>query len=264
MPHTPLLLLCLLLQKQPAANKQSPQEQIKKPTAEQSAPNINQPVGSNESQTRNDDHKEDERTQRVKEINDRLLVIFTGVLALVGILQFVAIARQEKWMRENVEVSQDNARTAEASADALKHIYRPWILFRWELRGRIAGAFIFSIKNWGQTPALVECCFFAPKVMTLEELTNLPVETDYKGPLRHPHMLAPSESFELPNGYCEPDSGGSWNEVYRGTKRLVWSGVVRYRDILNPDILHETRFCYWYAPNHGHPQVGASEQNTAT
>ena len=100
--------------------------------------------------------------------------------------------------------------------------------------------------------------------MTLEELASLPVETEYMGTLRHPHILAPNESFELPNGYSEHDSGGSWVEVYKGMKRLVWRGVVRYSDILNPDILHETRFCYWYAPNEGWPQVGASEQNTAT
>jgi hypothetical protein len=51
--------------------------------------------------------------QRVKEINDTLLVSFTGILALVGYLQYRNLREHEKWMRQNVEV-------AKAAADAAK------------------------------------------------------------------------------------------------------------------------------------------------
>lgn len=112
-----LLLLCLLLQKQPTTNKQSSQEQAQKPTTEQSTPEIKQPIRAADSQVRNEDHQEDERAQRVKEINDTLLVIFTGLLVLVGTLQAIAIFRQEKWMRSNVAVARLAAEAAKKSAD---------------------------------------------------------------------------------------------------------------------------------------------------
>lgn len=259
-----LLFLCLLLQKQPTSNKQGAQEQINKPTTNQPAPDIQEPIGSIESQPHNDGHQDDDRAQRVKEINDRLLVVFTGVLAVVGILQIILILRQEKWMRENVKVSQENADTAKVGADALKNIYRAWVLFRWKNRGQTVGNYIFSIKNWGQTPAIIESGFFAPQVLTEEELSALPIETEYKKRLPLPHVLAPNECLELPYGNTEADSGTDWNEVYQSTKHVVWRGVVRYRDVLKPDVLHETRFCYSYTNTKGKPQVGPSEHNSTT
>jgi hypothetical protein len=90
-----LLLVLLLLQKQPTADKQGPQEQVQKPVANQTVSDVRQkpeavvtqarPV---ESQVADNTHKEQDRAQTVKEINDTLLVIFTGLLAVVGLLQW--------------------------------------------------------------------------------------------------------------------------------------------------------------------------------
>jgi hypothetical protein len=55
--------------------------------------------------------------QRVKEINDTLLVFFTGILAVVSYLQYRTLREHEKWMRQNVEVAKASADAAKKSAD---------------------------------------------------------------------------------------------------------------------------------------------------
>ena len=122
-----LLLVLLLLQKQPTADKQSPQEQVQKPAANQTVPDVRQkpktvvtqarPV---ESQAADNTHKEQDRAQTVKEINDTLLVIFTGLLAIVGLLQWRVLTKHETWMKRNVRVVIEVAKAARKNADAAK------------------------------------------------------------------------------------------------------------------------------------------------
>src|SRR5271157_216070 len=106
-----LLLLCLgtaaQSQKQPATNKQNPQEQVQKSATNQSIPDARQqnteavvkqsrPL---ESQVSANAHNESGRAQGIMEINDSLPVVFTFALAVVGYLQWRTLRSHEKWMR---------------------------------------------------------------------------------------------------------------------------------------------------------------------
>jgi hypothetical protein len=85
--------------------KQATQEQIKKPAANQTVPEGTQQnpeavikqVSPSEGQVTASTSKQNDWPQTVKEINDTLLVIFTGVLALVGYLQWKTLRQHERW-----------------------------------------------------------------------------------------------------------------------------------------------------------------------
>jgi hypothetical protein len=182
MPRTLLLLLCLVLQKQPAANKQGAQEQVKKPPIDQPATETRQSnseavvkqVRPVESQIPANDHKEQDRAQRVKEINDTLLVVFTGLLFVVGALQAAAIFRQEKWMRENVGIAKEAADAALLNAQAAIAAARPWVSIFAIYNGEV---FTFKAENLGNTPA--EVVSYASGMVLVDRAENLPVPPIY-------------------------------------------------------------------------------------
>jgi hypothetical protein len=277
-----LLLVLLLLQKQPPTDKQGSQEQIQKPATNQPVPDARQqkpeaivtqarPV---ESQASAEIHKEQDRAQTVKELNDTLLVVFTGLLVAVGVLQWLTFRQHEKWMGKNVDVVQKiadaadaNIKTAEASTNTLKNINRAWVLFNWNQRPMsTAEQFEISVINWGPTPARIEFSFFGWKILTKEELANLPVPPIY-GPSGNldGRMLAPKEPITIESGDAKRSAENDWQYIYNGAKVFVWYGVVKYRDILDASVLHETAFCHWYSSKRTGLHIGGpTEYNKAT
>lgn len=108
-------LLCLSLAqsaKQPTTEKQTPEKPAQSSSVQQSTsgpktgepPKIQAPQDSNTG-------------QRVKEINDTLLVVFTFFLVVVGGLQWWALVHHEKWMRKNVEIVTKIADSAKKNAE---------------------------------------------------------------------------------------------------------------------------------------------------
>lgn len=64
-----------------------------------------------------DTHKEQDRAQTIKEINDTLLVVFTALLVVVGFLQWRTLHHHEKWMERNVEIVTKIAEAAKKNAE---------------------------------------------------------------------------------------------------------------------------------------------------
>jgi hypothetical protein len=108
--------------------------------------------------------------QAVKEVNDSLLVIFTGVLAYVGYLQWRTLREHGRWMKENVKIAEKAADAARKSADAaydsseftrdtIKKSERAEVLLLLVRTVPKAGSFYESsleltIKNFGRTRAV--------------------------------------------------------------------------------------------------------------
>jgi hypothetical protein len=170
-------LLCLSvtaqLQKQASSNKQHSDKPVDKPA-------VNQPItdpskNSSEAamkqalpiatQVPPDAHKEQDGAQRVKEINDTLLVIFTGLLFIVGALQWWVLRKHEEWMQKHdanlvklAKFAADNAAAADEAANVARQTlvssFRPQIIVRsialhtdWNLR--------YAFANRGGTRAHV-------------------------------------------------------------------------------------------------------------
>ncbi len=58
---------------------------------------------------------------------------------------------------------------------------------------------------------------------------------------------------------------GEWAGVYDGGKITVVYGLIRYRDVLDPAIEHEPRFCYWHSYKRNGLNIGGPpDYNKAT
>jgi hypothetical protein len=181
-------------------------------------------------------------------------ILPTWLILVVGIFGVLLAWRtlkdletQTKALIKSAQAAQKYAEASEMSVRALTNIYRAWILFDWTSHSSNTATFDLSIKNWGKTPAKLECISIVSKVLTEDELINLSVLP--KEQLAHtsfPIILAPGDSFRLPGGSAEYDAGKELPNVHRNTKMVVWYGVVVYRDMLTPDTEHRTRFCYRY------------------
>ncbi len=249
MPRILLLLLCLALQKQPAANKQGAQEQVKKPSIDQPATETRQPnseavvkqVRPVESQIPANDHKEQDRAQRIKEINDTLLVIFTGLLFVVGALQAAAIFRQEKWMRRNVKIAEDSVDAAKKSADAaytsseftretIKKSERAEVLLH--LTKITSKPNVFSdgwleltIRNFGRTRAV--------DVSGKFEFAGVASLRSTEVSIIHTILGAGQEHVFIFERFVNLFNGAILGRVWNSQEVLRFSGVLTYRDIFD-------------------------------
>lgn len=157
-------------QKQTTPNKQGSQEQVQKSSANQNVTDVIQQkpeavvtqARPAEGQVHADTPKKNDWPQTVKEINDTLLVIFTGVLAYVGYLQWKTLRNHEKWMKRNVAIAKQTADAAKKSADvadlALRSAERAEITLEscgvlGELMNGADCRVILEFKNSGRTAA---------------------------------------------------------------------------------------------------------------
>jgi hypothetical protein len=158
-------------QKQAAPYTQDPEKEVQKSTAnkpvsntaQQPADTVPKQVGPIENKVTADSHQEHDGAQTIKEINDSLLVMFTGALAVVGYLQYRALRDHEKWMRRNIAISKSAADAATKSANvaesALKLSERADVLLNAAmfkhgtiLSGKDARV-VLEFKNFGRTRA---------------------------------------------------------------------------------------------------------------
>jgi hypothetical protein len=222
-------------------------------------------------------YQDDGRDKGIKEASDILLALFTAALVIVGYWQYRALKNHEKWMEKNVEIvtkvadaakknadaAEANAIAAEANTNTLKNIYRAWVLLEWKQRpGATAEQFDFYIKNWGQTPAKIELSALSGTIIPKEDLGDLPDADVF---FITNNTLAPSESILIYSGNARPSDQKKWVPIANESNVFVWYGSVTYRDILNPSILHETGFCYWYSGRRSGLHVGGpAKYNTTT
>lgn len=170
---------------------------------------------------------------------------------------------------KNATAAVDNAIAAKTSADALINSERAWVIATINKiaknvpmirHGQNSGNlesltfFYLVLKNLGRTPAQV----FA--VLGGTELTDEGIdgglkpneEPDYGSPsyLQHVRMLAPQEEWQ-----CDIDGfvfsvrsyeGKDLEGIESGRLHILCKAVVLYRDTLNPETIHSTRFCYTY------------------
>ncbi len=179
------------------------------------------------------------------------LALFTGVLAVVGVLQWIALHRQAGHLRHGLNIAQKSAEAARLSAQAIINSERPWIITRVLLRevkvptkgndvhSVVAKKFLtFTISNIGKTPAQIVSVFSGHKYTDCgEQLPDLP---DYSAEvsLEQQRILAPHERWNYENWPTATVSiSGKWYWRY---------GRVVYRNVLDSS-RHETCFCFLYS-----------------
>jgi hypothetical protein len=114
------------------------------------------PAPKTKNETDREAKEHDEKTT-----NEKLLVLFNGLLVAVVFLQWIWMIRQEIWMRKNVTVAENTAEAAKKSADASLLSLRPWVSceadiisdLKYSADGDAHIAIGFRLENHGQTPA---------------------------------------------------------------------------------------------------------------
>ncbi len=179
------------------------------------------------------------------------LAVFTGVLAAVGVLQWIALHLQAGHLRRGLSIAQASAETAKLSAQAIINSERPWIITRVVLREVkvptkdaashsvvVKKFFTFTISNIGKTPAQIVSVFSGHKYTNCgEQLPDIP---DYSAEfgLEQQRILAPHERWNYENWPTTTVSiSGKWYWRY---------GRVVYRNVLDSSH-HETSFCFLYS-----------------
>lgn len=142
------------------------------------------------------------------------------------------------------------ANAAKASADAVRNSQRAWLFVRAENQG--GGWCEWFYKNFGQTPAKVifrsitDIC-----VADIAELPTAPVYEEDTTPVRV-RIVAPGDERGFKENYDYPFRGKPSDVVEAIRKKekiLVVYGIVRYNDVFDDSGLHETGFCYIWAPD---------------
>ena len=169
---------------------------------------------------------------------------------------------------ENATAASATARAAERSAESVKNIYRAWVLTGWTM-GNIADKFELWIHNYGQTPAQVISKHSKTEIVDNEAaLANLPIPPDYgKNQLLAPQMIAPNSKDSIVSFDIKTWANvlGEWASLYQGEKITVIYGLIKYRDVLDPKVEHETRFCNWHSYKRNGLNVGGPpEYNKAS
>jgi hypothetical protein len=276
-----LLLLCWLAPQNQSPNQHVSQKQIAKqqvqPSKTAQEPPDLRPESAPIIKSYTYNARNENDTEAAKIIFDGLLVLATIGLVWVGIRQANILKKHEEWMEkhdeklgklaksasDNASAANATATTADHSAVAIKNIHRAWVLFVWQqIPHGTAEEFTFSIRNWGQTPARIDCVMFDERVWVRSDLGNIPAASTF---FTFPHILAPSEHWTIRRVNAKGVAGGEWSAVYNGTKVCVWHGMISYRDVLDEATIHETWFCYWYSPKEVGLHVGGPpEYNKAT
>jgi hypothetical protein len=213
---------------------------------------------------------------------DWLTVFFSFVLAVTAIFGTCYAIKTLKAIRHEADIAIaalkqtgrfasatiKNAQAAEHSANSVKNIYRAWVLTRWNHRGSDASSIDLWARNYGQTPAQVTARHCKMEVIKESDLTKLPSSPNY-GPNRiaAPEMIPPREEVSILHTDIKTSAEitGEWDEVWSGRKITVIYGLIQYRDVLDPSVEHETRFCYWHSfKREGLNVGGPPEYNGAT
>jgi hypothetical protein len=274
-----VLLLCISAfaqsQKQPAPNKQSPQEEVQKTGTNQPVPDARQqkpeavvtqarPI---ESQVHADTPKQNDWPQTIKEISDGLLVVFTGVLAYVGYQQWKTLRQHEQWMKQNVAIAKDtadaankNAEAARLNANAAVNAVRPWVSISGFYN---SGVFSFSAVNYGNTPA--EIISYSANIKFVDKVENLALPPEYKN-WKQPSFALLSPGGTSDGAMLELETYNTNAIAVLDPKKPIFVFYFRvlYKNPINssdPFVTnHESRMCFWYRAKGGQfPRVGGPQ-----
>ena len=170
---------------------------------------------------------------------NRLYVIFTGILVIVGSAGVVMAYVTLKAIRRQVDV--------------LVKVERPWILavIGEMLPAQVSGeqdsfggippiyAARCTLKNFGRTAARIDSWIATRAIVTVEPL---PPEPDYSSAQSAIQVLPPGESLNM----LLPWTTEQVQQAHRDTLFLYVYGFVSYKDGFGDS--HETRFCCRYYP----------------
>lgn len=204
---------------------------------------------------------EQDRNQKLQQAaNEQQLTVFTGLLVLVGFLQFVAISVQAVFLWLAFRVGKDAAnaatRSATAAENAIVKLERafvavggfPWL---WHHDTDRSGKFWYSIhpliENRGNTPTK------DMRIVVNSALRDSELPDNFE----FPYSSEPGPSFIPPNGNM---SGGErilldddLLAVQRGEKFFYIWGKIEYRDIFDGTPTHTTLFCTQISKVLGNP-----------
>ncbi|MGH9642624.1 MAG: hypothetical protein ACRD3Q_09365 [Terriglobales bacterium] len=229
----------------------------------------------------NANEAEQERKDREqKTSHDRWLMVFSGVLAAVAVLQLLVYGYQAKKLKETVDATTRSADAAKKSADAIVNIERPWLLLAEAGRTsaddnkdgvrRVYMAAAWKFKNWGATPAFIND--ISGGLYVLDNIANLPKEPNY-GPLYagvDEPVLAPGQVSDYYKFRTrEPGGSDEFYQLQNGEKVMVFYGKIDYVDRIGGD-KHVSAFAYRFTfpgrerPGGFHFVVGGEAYNRYT
>jgi hypothetical protein len=212
---------------------------------------------------------------------DKALVVFTGLIVIVGGFQIYFL-----W--GTVEATKDNAFAARESATATIIENRPWLLLTKienphltpavevpHSEQRITHCYVWT-QNFGKTPAMVTTLWgrmligdspiAPPRDLNIEIATTSPIPEPYVFP---PAKPLPAEAQLSPEGFISPQVR---DDILKRKVKYLWvCGFVKYRNTFegtrSPN--YETRFCHLYETRTNSPEpfwtpAGPPEYNRAT
>jgi len=190
------------------------------------------------------------------------LALWLEGLALVAIfgLELAEYKRQGRERKDQheesvtqIQIARDAATAAKASADALLNSERAWIEISlgppekdpWdteedkENENNVFFACSIHIKNHGRTLARVE------SVQIATDTTDRPLpEKPWNGTTLNLNSLLGSGQQETVGAFDADRDLADGKSVVNGTKRGILRVIVKYRDVVDASILHETSVLY--------------------
>lgn len=172
-----------------------------------------------------------------------LLVVFTGCLVFVGIVQIIVYAFQAYYMRQSLSATRRQGDIAERSISALE---RAWVAVGLEPNyapNPEARVIPFVIQNCGRTPAQIK--EISGSLVIADALIEYEIPPIPEGPLPTILTIFASESQQhmIATERIHPDH---MHQVNHRTKLMIIHGSIIYDDIFTRR--HVTRFYQVYSP----------------
>ena len=189
----------------------------------------------------------------VKDLADWGIWAFSGLLVVVGFLQWYVIRAQANLMRKHAEhlenlasAARDNAKTAKASADALVSSERAWVLVE---SAAIAPAWYGKsairplVKNFGRTVAKIrKISLGGARPLQLKE--ELPIPPIFEGSQELDFVLSPNGELPLLYVPTVPMNNENLESVKNGILKMCVYGLIEYLDFAGNERV--TGFCLIY------------------
>jgi hypothetical protein len=222
-----------------------------------------------------------------KDFSDRGIWLFSLMLVVVGLLQWLVLRNQERIMgkhaehlenlaaaaKDNANAALGNAEAARSNAQAVISSERAWVLlertrspdtwFSGNNPGYVPGA-ILEFRCYGRTPARVtKGCYLLEAVPAKSgsvspepALPSVPNYMEVKDPEipESGRLFPPGATFTVPLSLKAPLNEEEWVELRDGKTIMCTYGFLEYEDAFGRK--NNTRFCYVY-----HFQWGAVLQS---
>jgi hypothetical protein len=161
--------------------------------------------------------------------------------------------------------AEKNAEAAILQSTALINSERPWIFVRFTISQNNASPmqggklflpvdFTFDLINLGRTPAEILYFYGNYTIRPAREIDDITMsERDLLSEFEHKKILASEEPLNSFYKFYPSQSAlteDDFREIINSRMRLVFFGMIRYRDTLATSNApsRETFYCYWYNP----------------